>query len=137
MKNILLKTLIIGIALSFPQAALAENPRAGDGLIGWEEMKDMSPDQRAKAWEERREKWNNMSEADKNTFREERKAKWDALSRDEKIKLVNERHEVMKKHKEERWNRMSDDEKISHVEERMNRKRDGKCPCSDKPSKNN
>lgn len=121
-KNTVFTVLLVGAALAFSQGAFAESPKAGNPK--WEEMKGSG--ERDQTREERRAKWNSMSEEEKTKFRAERKAKWDALSKEEKVKLVNERHDTMKKRMDEKWSKMSDDEKIKFAEERMKRKHEGK-----------
>lgn len=126
MKDAIVRSLLVGTALIFSQGAYAEGPGRDGGGRHWEEMQNMSPDEREKAHEERRAKWSSMSEEEKTQFRAERKAKWDALSKEEKVKLIDERHNAMKKRMNEEWDNMSDDDKIKFAEERMKRKRDGK-----------
>lgn len=103
MRNQLLGALIVGTALSFSPAAMAEPPKHGDDGKRWEEIKNMTPEEREK-------------------FHAERKAKWDALSTKEKVKMIEERRAQKRKEMDERWNAMSDEEKIRHVEERMKQK---------------
>ena len=103
MRKHLLGAIIVGTALSFSHAAFAEPPKDGHDGKRWEEIKNMTPEEREK-------------------FHAERKAKWEALSTKEKVKMIEERRAEKRKEMDERWSAMSDEEKIKHVEERMKRK---------------
>ena len=103
-KTPLYSALLIGAAITFSTPAFA-GPREEMGEKSWEEIQQMSPQEREK-------------------FNAERKAKWDALSKDEKLKMIEERRTQRRKEMDAHWQSMSDDEKIEHVEKRMERKRE-------------
>lgn len=98
MRNQVLGALIVGTALAFAPAAMAEH-HEGHGKK-WEEYKKLSPEEREK-------------------FHAERKAKWEAMSDAEKLKVIEERRGNMRKEMDDKWNSMSDQEKIKFTEERM------------------
>lgn len=55
---------------------------------------------------------------------EERKAKWEAMSDAEKIKVIEEKRAEKRQKMDEKWSSMSDAEKIAFVEERRKKKGD-------------
>lgn len=107
MQNKWIGALLLGSAIMLSHTAYAEGPGHGGPDSHREELKSMSPEERA-------------------TFHAERKAKWEALSDAEKVKMIEQRRDEKQKEMEARWNAMSDAEKIKHVEQRMQQKGGGK-----------
>lgn len=108
MHSKLFSALIIGTALSFSPAAMAED-HEGHDKKKWEEIKNMTPEEREK-------------------FHAERKAKWEALTAEEKVQMIEERRAQKRQEMDDKWNAMTAEEKIQHVEKRM----EGKANWSDK-----
>ncbi len=74
--------------------------------------------------EEKRAELESMSPEERKAFFEERKQKWQSMSQEEKLQAIEQKRTEKLKRMEEKWDSMSAEEKIRHVEERMKRKRD-------------
>ena len=70
----------------------------------------------------KREELKNLSPEERKAYHEERKAKWEALSDAEKIEAIEKKRAEKRKASDEKWDSMSDAEKIAFVEERRKNK---------------
>lgn len=103
----ILAALLLGSSLLLTPAAWAQDR---DGAIHETRREAM------------RDKFRDMPPEEREQFMQERREKWQALSDEEKVKLINEKHDRKMHEMKERWGNMSDQEKINMVEKRMERK---------------
>lgn len=72
-----------------------------------------------------KEAWDAMSTEQKKAFHQERKAKWQAMSDSEKVQMIEQHRSKRMEKMDAKWNAMSDAEKVKFAEEKM-QKRKGK-----------
>ena len=71
--------------------------------------------------EQRRERYEQMSQQERAKFHSERREEWQKMSQAEKLKIIEKKRAERIQHMNEKWNKMSDEEKIKHVESMFNR----------------